>query len=422
MSYLELILASDDPDFLYRDSVDAALESFYKKRLIIKLDNYKDIFSFKECLSNKEELEEIKAIGDHLGKFKKVLVCGIGGSALNGEVFASFIDNDKFIFINNIDPFSFEYKLKNLDLTNTGIIIISKSGNTPEVISQTLCLFRYIKDNYHSTFSFSDNLVLITTRGNNFLTKFSEHVKPKFIFEHKKIGGRYSIFTTVGLLISHIAGLENSKIIEGADRVIDHFLAQSYDQNLLIRSSCETFALYKEKFDINVMMVYLERYKLFTKWFRQLYAESLGKDGKGIIPIDSIGSTDQHSQLQLYLEGPEDKYFTFLSFDCRNLGIEMDSPFIDNASTYLNHSTMGDLYYFEKVATVQTVKEAKLPVREIKLSKLDETELGSLLMHYMIENILLGFQMEINPFDQPSIEHGKFLAQKYLQEEKMKNL
>jgi glucose-6-phosphate isomerase len=417
-NYLNLIFSHQDKNFPYQKSFSKELES--GNELVSNLHHYRELFTFEQCISNDDEIKEIKAIGAYLSRFDKVLVLGIGGSILNGRVFSHFIHSNKIIFCDNIDPFSFELILENLNLSKTGIIIISKSGNTPEVVMQSLCLIEYIKEHYGNKFSVDEQMVLITTRGHNFLTQFASYIEPKFVLEYKKIGGRYSIFTSVGLLIAEITGLNIDKIVTGANNVIDHFLTVPSHNNLPIKAACESLVLLQERFNIQVIMFYIEKYAIFAEWFKQIYSESLGKEGKGILPVTAKGTTDQHSQLQLYLDGPQDKYFTFISYDSRNHGIKAKMPFQSKELEYLDNATMGNLYHCEKQATMQSLKDNNAPVRELILTKLDEQELGSVLMHYMLETILVGFKMKINPFDQPSIEKSKLLAKNSLLEERVK--
>lgn len=160
-----------------------------------------------------------------------------------------------------------------------------------------------------------------------------------------------------------------------------------------------------------VMMPYSDRLNVFSAWFCQLWAESLGKQGKGTTPMKAQGTTDQHSQLQLYLDGPQDKIFTFISLPKDNFAHAMHHPYLPE---FLNGKTMADLFYAQEQATIQTLKNKGCPVRVIEIPDFSEESIGALLMHFIMETILVARLMEVNPFDQPAVEEGKILAKTYL--------
>src|SRR5262249_38012335 len=166
---------------------------------------------------------------------------------------------------------------------------------------------------------------------------------------------------------------------------------------------------------IAVMMAYADRLALFTKWYVQLWAESLGKDGKGTTPIAAIGPVDQHSQLQLHIAGPRDKLFTVITGSPAGLGPRMSADLSKlGGEPDFAGKTMGDLVAAQGRATAETLAKNGCPVRTIHLSVLDERHLGELLMHFMLETIIAAHLLGVDPFDQPAVEEGKVLAKKYL--------
>jgi glucose-6-phosphate isomerase len=158
------------------------------------------------------------------------------------------------------------------------------------------------------------------------------------------------------------------------------------------------------------MMPYADQLRLFALWYCQLWAESLGKEGKGTTPVAALGTVDQHSQLQLYLAGPKDKFFTLIAPRWEGKGDEIESALVPE----FTHKTMGDLFSAELKATYETLKRNHCPVRLITLDKMGEESLGALMMHFIIETILTSYLEEVNAFDQPAVEEGKILAREYL--------
>ena len=166
-----------------------------------------------------------------------------------------------------------------------------------------------------------------------------------------------------------------------------------------------------------VLMPYLDRLERFSKWYRQLWAESLGKKGQGITPIDALGTVDQHSQLQLYLEGPKDKFFTLIVSEMRNKGGFLPKELVSTPDLeFLADQRIGDLMAAEQVATFETLVTHNCPTRLLEIADLDEYTLGALMMHFMLETILAADLMGVNPFDQPAVEEGKDLVRKIMKE------
>jgi glucose-6-phosphate isomerase len=166
---------------------------------------------------------------------------------------------------------------------------------------------------------------------------------------------------------------------------------------------------------IGVMMAYADRLERFTRWYVQLWAESLGKNGKGTTPVAALGPVDQHSQVQLYLGGPRDKFFTVVSVAAAGLGPRIDADMAKLAGEPgLGGKTIGDLVAAEARATAETLAKNGCPVRTLHIAKLDEASLGELMMHFMLETIIAAHLMGVDAFDQPAVEEGKLLAKKYL--------
>ena len=348
-------------------------------------------------------------------KFKKnknfFVVFGTGGSNLGARALINIlIDQPKnILFFDNIDPLFFQNQIINLDINTTGFIIISKSGTTPETLSQFGSIINIAKERNILEILFNNSLVV---------TEFKE--SPLFniakknncnLLEHKKdIGGRYSIFSNVGMIPAILAGLDVKKIHLGALKVIekkDFIDSFKFAQIFKFCSSNDYLS--------NVMMTYSDGLNYFGKWYLQLWAESIGKKNKGVTALHAIGTTDQHSQLQLYLDGPKDKFFTFIKSNYQRKGLKIDDQIMREESVnYLINKTMGDLMHAEQNATIDTFKLNNFKFREILLSEINEENMGALMAKSIIETIAACIYFDVDPFDQPAVEQGKILTKKYL--------
>ena len=207
--------------------------------------------------------------------------------------------------------------------------------------------------------------------------------------------------------------------MNGGEKVLNKLLNLDNPNNFApTKSSLIHAQLIKNNFNMNVLFTYLDSLQNFSLWFRQLWAESIGKNGHGSTPINAVGTVDQHSQLQLYLDGPKDKFFTIIGMEkplkSNKLNCHINKI---NLSESLHKKTLGDLLFVEMKATYQTIKNKNIPLRLIKLNKIDEETLGSLIMCFFIETIYTCYLLKINPFDQPAVEEGKKLAIKFLNNE-----
>ena len=240
---------------------------------------------------------------------------------------------------------------------------------------------------------------------------------------HPDVGGRYSALTITGLLPAAIAGVDVDAVRAGAASVLDAFeAAPSGLQADAIFGAVIGLVFWKEKHvSQSVVMPYLDRLNRFGRWYRQLWAESLGKQGHGTTPIDAQGPVDQHSQLQLYLDGPHDKLFTLILGQPGGRGATMsldDVPELVDSLDYLSGRTIGDLLEAEQRATAETLIRNGRPTRVISLRDEDATAeaVGALMMHFMLETIATAMMLGIDGFDQPAVEESKVLARRYLKE------
>jgi glucose-6-phosphate isomerase len=230
------------------------------------------------------------------------------------------------------------------------------------------------------------------------------------------VGGRFSALTNVGLLPAAIAGLDIAALREGAAESLAPILAGADPARVSAAiGAALSVALAEKAKPITVMMAYSDRLERFTRWWVQLWAESLGKDGKGSTPVGALGPVDQHSQLQLWLDGRPDKLFTVVTVDVGGKGPRIDAKLVaQGGEAALGGKTVGDLVAAQGRATADTLANNGRPVRTIHLPRLDEHALGALMMHFMLETIVAAQLLGVDAFDQPAVEEGKILARRYL--------
>ncbi len=342
---------------------------------------------------------------------KTFVIFGTGGSNLGARALINTLINQpkNILFFDNIDPLFFQNQIANLDLSTTGFIIISKSGTTPETLSQFGSIINLAREKNNLDILFKNSLVI---------TEFKEstlfNIAKKYnciLLEHKKeIGGRYSIFSNVGMIPAILAGLDVKKIHSGALKVIENNDFVDTFKFAQIFKFCNS-----KNYLSNVMMTYSDGLNYFGKWYMQLWAESIGKKNRGVTALHAIGTTDQHSQLQLYLDGPKDKFFTFIKSNYQNKGLMIDPEIMKEESVnYLVNKSMGDLMHAEQNATIDTFKLNNFKFREILLDEINEQAIGALLVNSIKETIAACIYFQVDPFDQPAVEQGKILTKKYL--------
>jgi glucose-6-phosphate isomerase len=359
-----------------------------------------------------------------------VVFLGTGGSSLGGQALAQlrdyavpgagrFTESPRIHFLDNLDPVTFDHVLHKLPLSSTRFVAISKSGGTSETLMQTIAVLSALDKAGLRARPNATCLGLSEPRppgGRNALRDLLEPEGVRFLDHHAGIGGRYSVLTNVGLLPAAAMGLDIAAIRQGAAEAYEPFrngTDAKYTPAAL--GAALNIATILEGKGIAVTMAYADRLERFTRWWVQLWAESLGKDGKGSQPVAAIGPVDQHSQMQLYLGGPNNKLFTVLTTGVAGHGPLMDGRLAQRAGEPgFGGRRMGDLVAAQGRATADMLARNGRPTRQIHVEKLDERALGELLMHFMLETILTAYALGVDPFDQPAVEEGKTLAREYL--------
>ncbi|MBF9234927.1 glucose-6-phosphate isomerase [Microvirga alba] len=363
-----------------------------------------------------------------------VVFLGTGGSSLGGQALAQlkdyavpgagrFADGPRVHFLDNLDPVTFDHILHKLPLSSTRFVAISKSGGTGETLMQTIAVLSALDRaglRAHPNDMFLGLSEPRKPGGRNALRDLLEPEGVRFLEHHTGIGGRYSVLTNVGLLPAAVLGLDISAIRNGAADAYAPFRdGRAAKDAPAALGAALNVAMAMEGKNIAVTMAYADRLERFTRWWVQLWAESVGKNGKGSQPVAAIGPVDQHSQLQLYLAGPNDKLVTILTTGVAGQGPLIDEKLAQRAGEPgFAGKRIGDLVAAQGRATADTLAKNGRPTRRLHIEKLDERALGELLMHFMLETILTGYALGVDPFDQPAVEEGKILAKQYLAQAK----
>lgn len=396
--------------------------------------------AFISTAAGSDDLPEIRDAARRFlgnGPVTDIVVLGTGGSSLGAQALAQLafhqvpglgrIDAPRVHFFDNLDPFTFDILLARLPLGTTRVLAVSKSGGTGETLMQTIAvLSAFERAGLRGRVS---ELVLGLSEprregAGNALRDLLEPEGVAFLDHHTGIGGRYSVLSNVGLLPAAILGLDIDAIRDGAKSVIGTLAGTSLSADDLraipaAAGAALNIAAHLEGKDITVLMPYSDRLERFTKWWIQLWAESLGKGGKGTQPVAALGPVDQHSQQQLYLDGPANKLFTVITLDVKGQGPVIDADLAARAGqTGFAGCHIGDLVAAQGLAMADTFARNGRPVRQIRVPRLDERSMGALLTHFLLETVLTGYALGIDPFDQPAVEEAKVLAKQYLAEGK----
>ncbi|MCX7965635.1 MAG: hypothetical protein N2596_03300 [Syntrophorhabdaceae bacterium] len=380
---------------------------------------YKTPYPFMDFQLIRSHLGDIHEITKSLGelKIKNLVLLGIGGSSLGTEtIFHALlhplhnIEEDargkkpRYFILDNIDPVRIKsvVELVKRDKEETLLIVISKSGETPETMSQ----FMIFKEILKSSKDYKKRIVIITDKNKGMLREIVKKEGYPSLPVPEGIGGRFSVLTPVGMFPSSVMGLNIEEIINGAQAMSEHIDKADYRKNLAVVLASILYIMDMKGKHIHVMMPYCEKLNAFADWFRQLEAESLGKKGMGPTPLKSTGVTDQHSQLQLYIDGPKDKCITFLYCGGITQPIPNSIPYIDGLD-YLGAKDMAELFHAEFLGTRRSLTEAKTPHLTITLNEVSLFNIGALFFLYEMVIAFMGFMYNVDAFDQPAVELGK---------------
>jgi len=372
-------------------------KNFKLKSVNLKIK--KELFSI---LNNKNEvllsLGQNYKINFNLNKyknFKNIRVIAMGGSTLGTQTIYDFLKHKikkKFFFIDNLQNYKKkESKQKYLNL------IVSKSGNTIETIVNSNILIRK-----------QDKNIFITENKKNYLHDFAEKLKAEVIHHNNFIGGRYSVLSEVGMIPSELMGLNSKKF-----KQFNSLIKNKKFINCLVANVNASLSLIKKKKFNSIIINYDEKSENLFNWYQQLIAESLGKKKKGLLPIVSNMPKDNHSVMQLYLDGFRNNFFTFF-YVHENRSQKINNNLILPSQKFLKNKSLSNIIFAQKKATEKVFSNKNIPFRSIEIKKRDEKTLGELFSFFVLETILLGRFLNVNPYDQPAVELIKKETKKIL--------
>jgi|TARA_B110000259_G_scaffold187558_1_gene242222 glucose-6-phosphate isomerase len=349
-----------------------------------------------KSLSNSYKYSYLKKNIHKYKKAKLFRVIGMGGSILGANAIYDFLYNKinkKFVFIDNlkVNEKKSIYKKKPVNL------VISKSGNTIETIINANLLLKKNEEN-----------IFITEKKNNYLNNLAKELKANIISHNNYIGGRYSVLSEVGMLPAELMGLNEKKF-----KQYNYLINKKSFLNSLVDNVSRTICLVQNKKFNSVILNYDEKSDNLFKWYQQLIAESLGKKSKGILPIISSMPKDNHSLMQLYLDGPSNYFYTFFSVKNKD-SLKINNNTVLSSHKYLKNKDINKIIHLQKKATENVFFKKKIPFRSFEVNKRDEKTLGELFCFFILETILLGKALNVNPYDQPSVELIKIETKKLL--------
>ena len=368
---------------LFKNFLDNKKNKTVKKDFINLLKDQPPLF---KTLKSTYKYSYSRKIVTKYKKFPNIRIIGMGGSILGSEAIYDFLKKKikkKVTFVNNLNSNADYFQDKNINLN----LIISKSGNTLETIINANTLIKERESN-----------IIITEDKQSYLANLANKLKAEII-EHKNyVGGRYSVLSEVGMLPAELMNLSESKF-----KQFNNLIKNKIFVNNLVNNVAGTLNLIKSSKYTSIILNYDKQSESLFKWYQQLIAESLGKKSKGLLPIISSMPKDNHSLMQLYLDGPRKSFYTFFNVLDNKL-IKINNNKILASHKYLRNQSIEKIKQSQMIATERVFKLKRIPFRSFRVLKRDEKSLGELFCFFILETILLGRAMKVNPFDQPSVE------------------
>ncbi len=376
-------------------------------------------FPFMTLPNMRFQFDDMYALSDKVLQkdIRNLVILGIGGSSLGTQtIFEALLHpfhnqeerfregKPRYFILDNIDPHKMTAVLDTIlpEIDRTLLVVISKSGETPETISQ----FMLFNEIMRKSEGCKERIVLITDIEKGLLNKIARKEGYPVLNLPPGIGGRFSVLTPVGLFPSALMGINIKKMSDGAAGMAAHIVRYDADENMAFVLAAILYLMYKNGKPIHVMMPYCERLAAFADWFRQLEAESLGKKGLGPTPAKAVGVTDQHSQLQLYVEGPKDKCIVLLYNAVSEVPIPGSFDYLEDVA-YLANKDMKDLFHAEFQGTRLSLTESGTPNISLTLDEVSEYNLGALFYLFEMVTAFMGHLLGVNTFDQQGVEQGK---------------
>ena len=380
-------------DINFKNFLNSKNNPNIKKDLENLLKNNLQIF---ETLKSTYKYSYSKKLILEYKKLLNIRIIGMGGSILGSEAIYNFLKKKikkKVTFVNNLNSNASYFKDKNINLN----LIISKSGNTLETISNVNTLIKK-----------KDKNIIITENEDNYLRSLAKDLEAEVVDHKNFVGGRYSVLSEVGMLPAELMNLN-----EGNFKQFNQLVKNKKFINNVINNVSATLNLLKNGRYTSIILNYDEQSESIFRWYQQLIAESLGKKSQGILPIISSMPKDNHSLMQLYLDGPQKSFYTFFNV-LENQDIKIRNKKILNSHKYLKNKSIEEIKQSQILATKKVFIAKKIPFRSFVISRRNEQVLGELFCFFILETILLGRALNVNPFDQPSVELIKKATKKIL--------
>ena len=361
--------------------------------LNLKKNYYINKVKVLNSLSHNYKYSYNKKIIKKYKNFQYFRIIGMGGSILGSKAIYQFLNykiKKIFFFVYNLETKFNSDKKKIINL------IISKSGNTLETISNTNIITKNKKN------------IFIVEKNNNYLNNLANSIKAEVIEHRNYIGGRYSVLSEVGMLPAELMGLNEKKF-----KRLNYLIKNKKFINNLVHNVASTLNFIKSKKFLSVILNYDKNSENLLKWYQQLIAESLGKKSKGILPIISSMPKDNHSLMQFYLDGPKKSFYTFFSV-LENNSSKINNKYLLKSHSYLKNKNLSKIINSQIIGTQNIFKRKKIPFRSFEIIKKNEESLGEIFCFFILETILLGRALKVNPFDQPSVELVKKETKKIL--------
>jgi glucose-6-phosphate isomerase len=370
----------------------------------------------------KRNVDDIQTLSRWLSTRESIVQVGIGGSALGNlmlhgallppywnELSEAKRGGPRFFMSDNVDPAENRAIWELIDPASTAVIVVSKSGSTAETASNFLFFWEKLRDTLGEAAA-RERVVVVTDKEKGILRPFVDETGCKSLILPEDVGGRFSVLACVGLLSAWALGIDCKALLSGA-AAMDESIAKagSLLENPAWILAGLSYLHMKKNRNINVLMPYVDALERFCEWFAQLWGESIGKDGQGSTPMRALGSIDQHSQIQLYTSGPDDKLYTILTVaqGQKDIALPAAPEKAFEKLAYLYGKSMDELRNFEAFATAAALSKGGRPVVTLSIPSLDAYHLGGLIQFYEYVTGTMGYLMQVNPFDQPGVEQGK---------------
>ena len=369
-------------------------------------------------LQSQPLVEEAKKLLPKIDKkYNTIAIIGIGGSSLGIKAIERLLrpgtpNAKKIVYLENSDPISVNQVISQIDRPRTLFIVISKSGSTVE----TLSIFKRVIVAFDLEIPQSDQIMVISDEG-SVLSKFADENGLRRFVIPTNVGGRFSVLSAVGIVPLTLAGFDALSVLKGAQSFLERFWNRQEDHLL---QKAAYYVTHADRFPMNVLFAYSDTFEEFGKWMVQLWGESLGKRNRrgervGLTPIALIGSVDQHSFLQLIVQGPLNKTVTFMHIAESEEALmipDLSLHYLEK-SDFVNGHSFNELINAQCMATMKSVIENEVSVDEIEWKKIDEFSVGEMILYYEILTSVSGALLEINTYDQPGVEQGKQILEGY---------